>query len=121
MGSAPHMLVVTADPDDPEILDHEVECPAVTDECREWRWCTVAECTVPAEYNFGADAIGHGERHKYIKDRWMVPTDNCYVVCHDGLPDAVADRFPVGRHAIGWDVGDGTEIEIYAIEPAGLT
>lgn len=119
MIDAPHVLVVTVDPDDPELLDYEVECPGVTDECREWRACTVINCTLIGEYKFTVTGrLAHGERHKYINGTWMTSTSNCYVACHDGLPDAVAGRFPVGRHAIGHDVGDGTEIEVYAIEPA---
>jgi hypothetical protein len=114
-----HYLIVTADPEDPQerdFYDYEVECPGVTDECRRWEQCVASTCTVAREYQFDArEALGHGEHHRYINGMWMTPTEHCYVQGHDGLPDAVAGYFELGRHPIGWDVGDGTEIEVYPI------
>jgi hypothetical protein len=114
----PHILIVKPDPDDPESLDYEVECPGVTDACREYRDCLANDSEQAAlvrAMDDGQPIVAHGKRHLNIEGTWMAETDFCYVQGHDGLPDAVDGYFPVGRHAIGWDVGGGMDIEIYNI------
>lgn len=117
--TAPHILVVTADPDPEFEHDYAVECPGVTPECQRWEPCDRYDCPVPSDTDEAYDRpVAHDEVHRYIGDRWMTPTGSCYLVWHDGLPDAVAGRFKPGRHPICWDVGDGTELWIFALDPA---
>lgn len=117
----PHVLVVTADPDDPERLDYSVECPGVTDECRMYRDCLAGKAERSAldrAADDGEPLVAHGKRHLKVDGAWMAETDHCYAQGHDGLPDTAVDRFPVGRHPIEWDTGDGTEIYIVALADA---
>ncbi len=113
-----HILVVASDPSDPENLSYEIECPGVTDACREYQDCLASEAeqaVLERAVDDGKPLVAHGKRHLKIDGTWMAETGHCYVQGHEGLPDAVDGRFPVGQHPIGWDVGDGTEIEVYAL------
>lgn len=116
-----HYLVVAPDPQDPQERDwfsYAVECPGVTGECRLWTPCPPgSDCDtgrLDAAYkrNPFQDQVLHGLRHRQINDRWTAETTHCFLVDHDGLGDAVAGYFSAGRHPIGWDVGDGTELEV---------
>lgn len=115
-----HYLVVTPDPQDPQERDwfsYSVECPGVTEECRRWEDCVHNAVDVERLEEMadqGApEPVLHGKRHRKIGGTWMAETDECYVARHDGLGDAVAGYYSAGRHPIGWDVGDGTELEVY--------
>ncbi|RKR92851.1 hypothetical protein BDK92_7333 [Micromonospora pisi] len=121
-----HFLVVTPDERDPQERDYfeyTVECPGVTDECRKWLEClpgTDGRAALENAYDNGDnEPIQHGLRHKKINHKWMAETTGCYLQDHDALGDAVAGYFAAGRHPIGWDVGDGTELEIHALDSAG--
>lgn len=123
MDTEQHVLVVTADPDDPENLTYEIECPGVSDTCRQYLDCVAGDAEQVALEQAADDdrpRMSHGKRHLKIDGTWMAETDFCYVQGHDRLPDSVVGRFPVGRHPIGWDVGDGTEIEVYAITESNV-
>lgn len=127
MTNAQHFLIVTADPDDPsdkDLFQYEVECPGVTDECRRYEDCVPdgPERTLLQEAvdNEGTP-IAHGVKHLMIDGTWCAATNLCNVRDHDGLPDAVVGLFPVGRHAIDWDFGDGTELAVYASDVEAAT
>lgn len=115
-----HVLIVRPDPADPhpDFYEYEVDCPGVTDQCRRWEECAVADCPISAEWDDG-DSEAHGQPHKLIAGMWMTPTEHCYVAVHDGLPDAVAGDFAPGRHDIDWEVGDGTELSVFAAGQIG--
>lgn len=119
MTDPPHILVVTVDPEDLDVIDCTVECPGVTDECREYRDCVADDAERAALVRAdddGLPTVAHGQRHLMIDGMWMAETDFCYVQGHDGLPDEVVDRFPPGRHPIEHDVGDGTELFVFALD-----
>lgn len=117
-----HYLVVTPNPEDPgndDANNHEVECPGVTPECEGWLECADDDCDhdalEDAESEGDGEPIQHGKTHRNIAGMWMTQTGQCYLAGHDGLPDAVAGQFAPGRHAISWDVGDGTEVEVFVM------
>jgi hypothetical protein len=117
-----HHLVVTVDPEDPDNPDAyncEVECPGVTSECEGWLECAVKTCAHDAlndaEEQGDGEPVQHDETHRNIAGFWMTRTGRCYLVGHDGIAGGIADKFEPGRHSISWDVGDGTEIEIFAM------
>lgn len=123
-----HFLIVTPDPQDPQERDfytYEVECPGVTDACRLWKSCDGADPDHAAlemlAEGSDSDPIAHGVRHREIAGwtGWWAATDDCYVQTHDRLGDAAENYFGPGRHPIRWEVGDGTELEIYALMEAG--
>jgi hypothetical protein len=127
MTAPQHFLIVTPDPRAPEETDYftyAVECPGVTDKCRRYEDCSADN----AERDLLEDAldadtqrpVAHGVKHLLIDETWCAATDLCNVRDHDGLPDAVAGRFPPGRHAIDFDFGDGTEIAVHASDPADV-
>jgi hypothetical protein len=119
----PHTLVVTGayHPDeDVDDRDYTIVCAGVTDACRRWEDCTVADCTVTAEYQHSArDALGHGQRHNHIDGVWMTPTDRGMYVGHDGVPEA-ADHLDLtaGVYPVDVDyIGDG-DVHLAVVEPA---
>ena len=124
MTDTQHFLIVTADhedPGDPDLFSYAVECPGVTDECRRYEDCVATDTErqlLEAAQDNGTEPVTHGVKHLMIDAVWCAATQMCNVRDHDGLPDAVAGRFPVGRHAIDWDFGDGTEIAVYPSEPS---
>lgn len=119
MTAPQHFLIVTSDPNEPEETDfftYTVECPGVTDSCRRYEDCvpddperTLLEEAVDNE----TEPIAHGVKHLMLDGVWCAATDRCNVQNHDALPNEVAGRFPVGRHAIDFDFGDATEIEVF--------
>jgi hypothetical protein len=119
MTDTQHFLIVAADPDNPgdeDLYEYEVECPGVTDACRRYEDCvpddherTLLEEAVDNE----TEPIAHGVKHLLLDGMWCAATDRCNVRDHDALPNEVAGRFPVGRHAIDFDFGDATEIEVF--------
>lgn len=118
-----HILVVTADAEDPDpdLYEYDVECPGVADDCRRYEDCLATADEVAALQSAadnGSEAVAHGRKHLHIDGMWMAATDLCYVATHDGMPDAVAGRFEPGRHPITWDVGDGTELIVFAPDGA---
>jgi hypothetical protein len=121
-----HFLIVTpdpADPDDTDLFDYAVECPGVTDACRRYEDCVPDNAELEHlenAYDDSAVPFAHGVKHIHIDGMWCAATDKCNVRDHDGLGDAVAGRFPTGRHAVDFDFGDGTEIAVYASDPAEL-
>lgn len=113
-----HFLIVAAHPDDPEEFTYDVECPGVTDACREYRDCLAGDVEVAAlhqAWNAGEPRVAHGKRHLFIDNMWMAETDHCHLQDHDRLPDAVDGRFEVGWHAIDWDF-DEDGLVIIAID-----
>jgi len=120
MTDTQHFLIVTTDPDDPndaDLFEYMVECPGVTDECRRYEDCVPNDAErelLDKAMDNEAEPVAHGVKHLEIDGTWCAATNLCNVRDHDGLPDAVTGRFTVGRHAIDWDFGDGTEIAVYA-------
>jgi hypothetical protein len=117
---APHYLVVEVDPEDGEALIYSVECGGVTDACRRYEDCIpdAAERSLLGEAA-EEKPVAHGKRHIMVDGAWCAETTACNVADHDGLGDDVAGRFPVGRHLIDWDFGDGTELFIVGCPASG--
>jgi hypothetical protein len=120
----PHILIVTAvhpDENDPERteLEYTVECPGVTDACRRYEDCRASLAEQDLLYR-SEDRIAHGQRHISIDSCWMAETPFCNVMTNDWLQDSADGRFPLGRHPITWDVGDGTEMFVLPLTDVEL-
>lgn len=99
-----HTLAVIGDPSDPhsDLYQYEIDCPGVTDACRMWTVCNVVDCpgrTGDDDTLYDVSNIAHGQPHRYIDDGWMVPTDTCYLIAADEMPDVAADM--VAKESIG--------------------
>lgn len=125
--TANHVVVVTLNgcdpredhPDEPHntfCFDSEVECPTLTDYCRSWMECAVAECQQRKTRDrdvFPDDDEGvfHGVRHKWANLDgycWATPEDVCFYVTSDSTCDAIADLDlrKEGRYPIEVEVDD---------------
>jgi hypothetical protein len=121
-----HTLIVTADaeePTDSELFGYEIRCPEVTDACRMWVECDRLDCEVRAADEFNEfEYQGHGQRHRYIQDGWMVPDgDACYLIAADEMPDAAAflvtkEQLGAGEYQIGHDFDDGRIADFQLID-----
>lgn len=99
----PHILVVTDIGE--EWPRYDLECPGVSDWCREWRRCNPCTKRAAEDVGFDDELIyeegAHGVEHRRIQGDWMVPTDRCLAKNHDGLSDSAGDvteepgRYPV--------------------------
>jgi hypothetical protein len=122
-----HTLIIKGDaeaPTDADLFDYEVHCPGVTDACRLWVGCEVPECpgsTGGDDTLYDVSDVAHGQKHRYINDSWMVPTDGCYLVAADEMPDAAAflvtkADLGAGEYKIGHDFDDGRIADFQLIE-----
>jgi hypothetical protein len=117
----PHILTITETTTD-GITEREyaIECPGITDRCRTYRPCQHPTCNRD-DKDERTEKTAHGEQHIWLDeavvDGWYIPTNDCYLVDHDNLPDA-ASGLPAGRHLVHAYFGDGFELELIA-QPAG--
>lgn len=130
--TAPHVLVIAFDcdaeqahPAEPHGKDcdqeYSVECPGVQDACREYLACQKEEeaCQGDGGGFLDDDGMAHGVEHAYIAGQWMLPTDRCYIAGHDDMPNTASDLdLTPGRYPVEHDVGDGTELYLYALKEA---
>jgi hypothetical protein len=123
--SSSHTLVIEVSGNDVDgegwDVDYSIECPGVTDACRMWVGCDIPDCpgnTGDDDTLYDVSNIAHGKPHKYIDDSWMVPTDTCYLIAADELPDAAEflatkDGLVPGRYAVGHDFDDGRLADLH--------
>ncbi|MEU1761202.1 hypothetical protein [Micromonospora sp. NPDC005652] len=114
-----HILVVTGEGESHE-LDYAIECPGVTGRCRMWRDCHWCHARTDGEFDSweSTNVVAHGMTHRYIGDRWMVPTEECFVRDNDDLGAVAGDLgLKPGRYAVDHDSGDGTELILFARHP----
>lgn len=119
-----HTLIITAyadsTMDEPTELDFTVECPGVTDACRMWVECDVAGCgSTNAERDH--NIVLHGTRHQLISSTWSIPTDTCYLIAADEMPDtadflATQQELGAGRYLVGHDFNEGCIADFQLIE-----
>ncbi|WBB73253.1 hypothetical protein O7602_26805 [Micromonospora sp. WMMD1128] len=104
----PHILTIT-ETTEGGITEQEyaIECPGVTDHCRMWRDCKQCESL---SYDLDEDEdqqIVHGVEHRYMDERWMVRTEDCFVRDNDQLDEAAGDlELPAGVYPVDFDSGD---------------
>lgn len=110
---ATHTLIIKGDVEEPnnsDLFSYDIRCPAVSDDCRMWVECDIPNCA----HDNGHDAgeVFHGKRHQYIAGSWSVPTDTCYLLVADEMPDAAAflagkEHLEAGEYEIGHDFDEG--------------
>lgn len=126
--SSVHTLIIKVSGNDVDgegwDVDYSIECPGVSNACRMWTECDVPECpgrTGQDDTLYDVSDIAHGQPHKYIDDSWMVPTDTCYLIIADELPDAAGylaskQNLGAGRYQVGHDFDEGTIADLHLIE-----
>jgi len=122
MTDQPHILIVTeTTADGVTEQDYEIECPGVTKACRMWLTCQTCQSL---DYDLDDDGktvapVVHGVEHQSIEDMWMTPTDNCFVQVNDYLAEAAEPlNLKPGRYPVGFDFGDGCDLELTVLEIA---
>jgi hypothetical protein len=105
--TAPHVLVVTVDPDDEESVEARVECPGVSSNCRAWFECEASVCLVHPDRYDCEPMTSHGQVHQRIDGQWMVPTEKCLTGWHDDAATDLAHDLGVGRHPVDVEWDDG--------------
>lgn len=123
MSRVPHVLVVTRTDGD-EWPSYSLECPGVSDWCREWRTCD--PCTKRAAEDDGFNDELHEEEgahdveHRKLHGDWMVPTERCLARLHDGLGDSAEEvSTKPGRYPVFVTFEDGGDYLL--LEPAEAT
>jgi hypothetical protein len=114
-----HTLIVTADSQDradTDLFAYDIRCPGVSDACRMWVECDIPTCNAE---NAGKDNLTvHGKRHQRIASTWSVPTDTCYLLIADEMPDAAAflvtrDHLAAGEYQVGHDFDEGRIADLH--------
>lgn len=119
---APHILVVTDMGE--EWPRYDLECPGVSDWCREWRPCEPCSKRAAEDEDFDEQLYdaeeAHGVDHQKIQGEWMTPTERCLARHHDGLSDSGEEiaRTP-GRYPVYVTFEDDGEYLL--LEPAEVS
>ena len=125
--STTHALIIKHDrhplDHEPPDIEFSIECPGVTDACHMWVECDRPRCREDNP-NLG-EGVVHGKRHLLFpgSGTWSVPTDTCYLVIADEMPDAAdylatKQKLGAGRYLIGHDFDEGCIADFQLVEEA---
>lgn len=127
--SAPHILVVSRDPDPQLGASAYLECPGVTPECAMWVRCEQDGCPTAADDEGPAEGIWraefHGVEHRWFDEEvsrefWGVETDQCYAVEQNDAPAeefAEEQQLGSGRYPVTVEI-DGNAVILSRTDPA---